>query len=146
MFSFQSLLFNSSAAGDWVNCGICGEWAHFGCDRRQGLGAFKVLHLHHHLQLYKKSTGSIQCKTLYCIKDSFFVLSQLVQDYAKTDGLEYICPHCSITNFKKKQGVANGYSQGSMSSRPLWYSFLHPFWSSGQLVYPFVDWSVISVF
>lgn len=34
--------FNSSAAGDWVNCGICGEWAHFGCDRRQGLGAFKV--------------------------------------------------------------------------------------------------------
>lgn len=34
---------NSSAAGDWVNCGICGEWAHFGCDRRQGLGAFKVL-------------------------------------------------------------------------------------------------------
>lgn len=32
----------SSAAGDWVNCGICGEWAHFGCDRRQGLGAFKV--------------------------------------------------------------------------------------------------------
>lgn len=34
---------NSSAAGDWVNCGVCGEWAHFGCDRRQGLGAFKVL-------------------------------------------------------------------------------------------------------
>jgi len=34
---------NSSAAGDWVNCGMCGEWAHFGCDRRQGLGAFKVL-------------------------------------------------------------------------------------------------------
>jgi hypothetical protein len=41
-------MFNSSAAGDWVNCGICGEWAHFGCDRRQGLGAFKVsvLQLH----------------------------------------------------------------------------------------------------
>ncbi|KAG4940039.1 hypothetical protein AAZX31_16G011900 [Glycine max] len=75
------LLCHSSAAGDWVNCGICGEWAHFGCDRRQGLGAFK--------------------------------------DYAKTDGLEYICPHCSVTNFKKKQNVANGYSQGSMSSRPL---------------------------
>ncbi|KAI4355366.1 hypothetical protein L6164_004147 [Bauhinia variegata] len=76
------LLCHSSAAGDWVNCGICGEWAHFGCDRRQGLGAFK--------------------------------------DYAKTDGLEYICPHCSITNFKKKpQGIANGYSQGSMASRPL---------------------------
>ncbi|KAG5021631.1 hypothetical protein JHK85_017973 [Glycine max] len=36
------LLCHSSAAGDWVNCGICGEWAHFGCDRRQGLGAFKV--------------------------------------------------------------------------------------------------------
>lgn len=75
------LLCHSSAAGDWVNCGICGEWAHFGCDRRQGLGAFK--------------------------------------DYAKTDGLEYICPHCSVTNFKKKQSVANGYSQGSMSSRLL---------------------------
>ncbi|XP_034924851.1 AT-rich interactive domain-containing protein 4 [Populus alba] len=66
------LLCHSSAAGDWVNCGICGEWAHFGCDRRQGLGAFK--------------------------------------DYAKTDGLEYICPHCSIANFKKKsQKNANGY-------------------------------------
>lgn len=75
------LLCHSSAAGDWVNCGICGEWAHFGCDRRQGLGAFK--------------------------------------DYAKTDGLEYICPHCSVTNFKKKQSVANGYSQRSMSSRLL---------------------------
>lgn len=36
---------SSSAAGDWVNCGICGEWAHFGCDRRPGLGAFKVLYL-----------------------------------------------------------------------------------------------------
>ncbi|KAK9131528.1 hypothetical protein Sjap_012015 [Stephania japonica] len=65
------LLCHSSAAGDWVNCGICGEWAHFGCDRRQGLGAFK--------------------------------------DYAKTDGLEYICPHCSVTNFRKKpQKIANG--------------------------------------
>ena len=32
------------------------------------------------------------------------------QDYAKTDGLEYICPHCSITNFKKKsQKITNGY-------------------------------------
>ncbi|XP_059643866.1 AT-rich interactive domain-containing protein 4 isoform X2 [Cornus florida] len=67
------LLCHSSAAGDWVNCGICGEWAHFGCDRRQGLGAFK--------------------------------------DYAKTDGLEYICPQCSVSNFKKKmQKTANGYS------------------------------------
>ncbi|MBA0864786.1 hypothetical protein Goshw_006118, partial [Gossypium schwendimanii] len=36
------LLCHSSAAGDWVNCGVCDEWAHFGCDRRQGLGAFKV--------------------------------------------------------------------------------------------------------
>ncbi|KAK7276497.1 hypothetical protein RIF29_17637 [Crotalaria pallida] len=52
------LLCHSSAAGDWVNCGICGEWAHFGCDRSQGLGAFK--------------------------------------DYAKTDGLDYICPHCRL--------------------------------------------------
>ncbi|XP_060172961.1 AT-rich interactive domain-containing protein 4 [Lycium barbarum] len=67
------LLCRSSAAGDWVNCGICGEWAHFGCDRRPGLGAFK--------------------------------------DYAKTDGLEYICPQCSVTNFKKKmQKTTNGYS------------------------------------
>ncbi|PIA50511.1 hypothetical protein AQUCO_01300919v1 [Aquilegia coerulea] len=67
------LLCHSSAAGDWVNCGICGEWAHFGCDRRQGLGAFK--------------------------------------DYAKTDGLEYICPQCSITNFRRKPPKpANGYS------------------------------------
>ncbi|KAM7259439.1 hypothetical protein ACFE04_015180 [Oxalis oulophora] len=66
------LLCHSSAPGDWVNCGICGEWAHFGCDRRQGLGAFK--------------------------------------DYAKTDGLEYICPNCSVTNFKKKsQKTTNGY-------------------------------------
>ncbi|KAF1868925.1 hypothetical protein Lal_00048204 [Lupinus albus] len=73
------LLCHSSAAGDWVNCGICGEWAHFGCDRRQGLGAFK--------------------------------------DYAKTDGLDYICPHCSVTNLRKKQSVVNGYSQGSMSSQ-----------------------------
>lgn len=67
------LLCHSSAAGDWVNCGICGEWAHFGCDRRPGLGAFK--------------------------------------DYAKTDGLEYICPQCSVTNFRRKpQKPANGYS------------------------------------
>ncbi|XP_057505146.1 AT-rich interactive domain-containing protein 4-like [Actinidia eriantha] len=67
------LLCHSSAAGDWVNCGMCGEWAHFGCDRRPGLGAFK--------------------------------------DYAKTDGLEYICPQCSISNFKKKlQKTTNGYS------------------------------------
>ncbi|KAK9726850.1 hypothetical protein RND81_05G241500 [Saponaria officinalis] len=74
------LLCHSSAAGDWVNCGICGEWAHFGCDRRQGLGAFK--------------------------------------DYAKTDGLEYICPNCSVTNFRKKvHKPSNGYSDGLPYSR-----------------------------
>uniref|UniRef100_A0A0E0LVG8 ARID domain-containing protein n=1 Tax=Oryza punctata TaxID=4537 RepID=A0A0E0LVG8_ORYPU len=68
------LLCHSSAPGDWVNCGLCGEWAHFGCDRRQGLGTFK--------------------------------------DYAKTDGLEYICPHCSLANYKKKPPPpesANGF-------------------------------------
>uniref|UniRef100_A0A1D1XLZ3 AT-rich interactive domain-containing protein 4 n=1 Tax=Anthurium amnicola TaxID=1678845 RepID=A0A1D1XLZ3_9ARAE len=74
------LLCRSSEAGDWVNCGLCGEWAHFGCDRRQGLGAFK--------------------------------------DYAKTDGLEYICPHCSVATYKKKpQKVADGFSQGSAVPR-----------------------------
>ncbi|KAJ1268691.1 hypothetical protein BS78_07G154300 [Paspalum vaginatum] len=57
------LICHSSALGDWVNCGLCGEWAHFGCDRRQGLGTFK--------------------------------------DYAKTDGLEYICPPCSLAKYKK---------------------------------------------
>lgn len=73
------LLCHSSAAGDWVNCGMCGEWAHFGCDRRQGLGAFK--------------------------------------DYAKTDGLEYICPHCSINyNRRKPPKVSNGFSQGSAAA------------------------------
>ncbi|KAH6821847.1 ARID/BRIGHT DNA-binding domain-containing protein [Perilla frutescens var. hirtella] len=66
------LLCHSSAPGDWVNCGLCGEWAHFGCDRRPGLGAFK--------------------------------------DYAKTDGLEYICPQCSVSNYKKKIKSGNGYS------------------------------------
>nr|KYP39337.1 hypothetical protein KK1_039364 [Cajanus cajan] len=66
------LMCHSSAAGDWVNCGACGEWAHFGCDRRQGLGAFK--------------------------------------DYAKTDGLEYVCPRCSSLKFNKKpRKTANGY-------------------------------------
>ncbi|CAA0829479.1 AT-rich interactive domain-containing protein 4 [Striga hermonthica] len=67
------LLCHSSAPGDWVNCGLCGEWAHFGCDRRPGLGAFK--------------------------------------DYAKTDGLEYICPQCSVSNYKKRMNKSgNGYS------------------------------------
>nr|AWT58109.1 AT-rich interactive domain protein [Aeluropus littoralis] len=76
------LLCHSSAPGDWVNCGLCGEWAHFGCDRRQGLGTFK--------------------------------------DYAKTDGLEYICPHCSLANYKKKpppQKVANGFANDAPVSR-----------------------------
>uniref|UniRef100_A0A803KQW0 ARID domain-containing protein n=1 Tax=Chenopodium quinoa TaxID=63459 RepID=A0A803KQW0_CHEQI len=50
------LLCHSSAAGDWVNCGICGEWAHFGCDRRQGLGAFKVL----------ENITSIKCPDVGC--------------------------------------------------------------------------------
>ncbi|WOL01072.1 AT-rich interactive domain-containing protein 4-like [Canna indica] len=66
------LLCHSSTPGDWVNCGLCGEWAHFGCDRRQGLATFK--------------------------------------DYAKTDGLDYICPNCSLTNFKKSQKTVNGFS------------------------------------
>ncbi|WOL02662.1 AT-rich interactive domain-containing protein 4-like [Canna indica] len=66
------LLCHSSTPGDWVNCGLCGEWAHFGCDRRQGLATFK--------------------------------------EYAKTDGLDYICPNCSITNTKKQsQKVVNGF-------------------------------------
>ncbi|KAJ6825483.1 AT-rich interactive domain-containing protein 4 [Iris pallida] len=70
------LLCHSSAPGDWVNCGLCGEWAHFGCDRRQGLGTFK--------------------------------------DYAKTDGLEYVCPHCSVTNYKNKsQKIENRFSNAS---------------------------------
>jgi hypothetical protein len=34
--------YSSSAPRDWVNYGLCGEWAHFGCDRRQGLGTLKV--------------------------------------------------------------------------------------------------------
>jgi len=82
MFLKTLVLFcpSSSAAGDWVNCGLCGEWAHFGCDRRQGLGAFK--------------------------------------DYAKTDGLEYVCPHCSITNYKRKSAkLMNGFSKESPAPR-----------------------------
>ncbi|CAH8354151.1 unnamed protein product [Eruca vesicaria subsp. sativa] len=65
------LICRSSTAGDWVNCGSCGEWAHFGCDGRPCLGGFK--------------------------------------DYAKTDGLEYVCPNCSVSNYKKKaQKNSNG--------------------------------------
>lgn len=73
------ILCHSSAAGDWVNCGVCGEWAHYGCDKRNGLGAFK--------------------------------------EYAKTDGLEYICPRCSVTNGrnaagkKKAKTSTNGFSR-----------------------------------
>ena len=44
LLTMRVSIFHSSAAGDWVNCGMCGEWAHFGCDRRPGLGAFKVRH------------------------------------------------------------------------------------------------------
>ncbi|KAF8769423.1 hypothetical protein HU200_006452 [Digitaria exilis] len=72
------LICHSSALGDWVNCGLCGEWAHFGCDTRQGLGTFK--------------------------------------DYAKTDGLEYICPQCSLAKNKKPPPpvrVANGLSSST---------------------------------
>ncbi|XP_042398717.1 AT-rich interactive domain-containing protein 4-like isoform X1 [Zingiber officinale] len=73
------LLCHSSTPGDWVNCGLCGEWAHFGCDRRLGLATFK--------------------------------------DYAKTDGLEYICPNCSLTNTKKKsQKLVNGGSSTAVLS------------------------------
>ncbi|KAI5084078.1 hypothetical protein GOP47_0000247 [Adiantum capillus-veneris] len=73
------ILCHSSAAGDWVNCGICGEWAHYGCDKRNGLGAFK--------------------------------------EYAKTDGLEYICPRCSVASGRSSSGrkrakvSANGFSR-----------------------------------
>lgn len=58
----------------------------------------------------------------------FFTL----QDYAKTDGLEYVCPHCSITTYKKKpHRVANGSPQGIMNPRIPWFSFGLPisrFW------------------
>ncbi|KAJ1289798.1 hypothetical protein BS78_02G192200 [Paspalum vaginatum] len=73
------LLCHSSAPGDWVNCGLCDEWAHFGCDRRQGLGTFK--------------------------------------DYAKTDGLEYICPHCSYKKKPPLPKAANGFANTASVSR-----------------------------
>ncbi|URE03607.1 ARID/BRIGHT DNA binding domain [Musa troglodytarum] len=81
------LLCHSSAPGDWVNCGLCGEWAHFGCDRRPGLATFK--------------------------------------DYAKTDGLDYICPPCSMSNYKKSQKMKGKelqlvrYDWRQISSSPL---------------------------
>ncbi|XP_035820857.1 AT-rich interactive domain-containing protein 4 isoform X2 [Zea mays] len=56
------LICHSGALGDWVNCGLCGEWAHLGCDRRKGLSTFK--------------------------------------DYSKADGMEYICPQCSLAKYK----------------------------------------------
>jgi len=56
------LICHSGALGDWVNCGLCGEWAHLGCDRRKELGTFK--------------------------------------DYSKADGMEYICPQCSLAKYK----------------------------------------------
>ncbi|ONM04372.1 AT-rich interactive domain-containing protein 4 [Zea mays] len=58
----HSLCIYSGALGDWVNCGLCGEWAHLGCDRRKGLSTFK--------------------------------------DYSKADGMEYICPQCSLAKYK----------------------------------------------
>ena len=48
------MCFYSSAPGDWVNCGLCGEWAHFGCDRRQGLGAFKVLYSFDSIKIFMR--------------------------------------------------------------------------------------------
>lgn len=32
----------SVAPGSWLNCSACGEWAHYDCDQREGLGSFKV--------------------------------------------------------------------------------------------------------
>jgi hypothetical protein len=74
------ILCHSGAEGDWVNCGSCGEWAHFGCDQRSGLGAFK--------------------------------------DYAKTDGLEYICPRCSASNRKANPRRAKLKSLEETASPP----------------------------
>eukprot|EP00897_Mesotaenium_endlicherianum_P005569 jgi/Mesen1/503/ME000104S10594 len=36
------MMCQKGTGGDWVNCGRCGEWAHFDCDPRNGLGFFKV--------------------------------------------------------------------------------------------------------
>lgn len=62
------------------------------------------VYLHHffRLNLFKRSSD---------VKYGFFLVGFFWQDYAKTDGLEYICPQCSVTNFKKKmQKTTNGYS------------------------------------
>ena len=37
------LVLESDAEGDSVNCSICSQWAHLGCGRWIGLGAFKVI-------------------------------------------------------------------------------------------------------
>lgn len=59
---------------------------------------------------------------------SWYIINNLIkqcdmggwQDYAKTDGLEYICPHCSVTNHKKKsQKIANGLGNVTAISRHL---------------------------
>lgn len=105
MFPKTLVLFcpSSSAAGDWVNCGLCGEWAHFGCDRRQGLGAFKV---------------SINNQWDFDFLMLLYLMMVKKQDYAKTDGLEYVCPHCSITNYKRKSAkLMNGFSKESPAPR-----------------------------
>lgn len=53
-----------------------------------------------------------------------YLLLFTLQDYAKTDGLEYVCPHCSITTYKKKpHRVANGSPQGITNPRIPWFSF-----------------------
>lgn len=77
LFPYAEVLdcFNSSAAGDWVNCGICGEWAHFGCDRRQGLGAFKVSSSSYYISAIQTS---IEVQTLWIrTRKSSFVHSNL---------------------------------------------------------------------
>jgi hypothetical protein len=55
------------------------------------------------------------CSKLEFCKVGSLVLSYvksdfMLQDYAKTDGLEYICPHCSVTNVKKRAKFSNGLS------------------------------------
>ena len=94
-----------------MNCGLCGEWAHFGCDRRQGLGTFKVK---------KKKRNSSSYPFLKSLALFHELLTFFLQDYAKTDGLEYICPHCSLANYKKKPPppkVANGFANAASVSR-----------------------------
>lgn len=104
ILDFHFPTFISSAPGDWVNCGLCGEWAHFGCDRRPGLGAFKVT-FHNPAKFWTISSYALKVYKFWTI------IRWNQQDYAKTDGLEYICPQCSVTNYKKKNPKSgNGYS------------------------------------